>query len=145
MSNTSNSHTAKTAIEKLQEMQLIFGDIQQSTERLLQLAQKNKWNEFQILLQSRQKLIDQFETIRSEFTNLIGGQNGSDTEELRAIQKIFNEHLKKVTKVNNKIYDSINEKKKRLIDNIVNINNGLEFLKSYEKKVNRKKIISKIY
>ncbi len=131
--------------DQIKNIQDIFQAILEITEKLKSNAAASNWLQFQENVKQRQLLLEKFER-RMQALHESAKKIPEDKKEplrrqLRQLEAQFNI----LTKENSEVFDTIRCKKEALIDQFVAMNNGLSFLKAYEKKMMNKSLFSRTY
>ena len=112
---------------------------------LVATADRGDWFTFRTLVDSRQLLLDEFTVAEQSFRSEKKAAAALKTPLLQQQLDTICDEIKKLTKVNGEIFDTITIKRDDLLQSISNANKGLTFLKRYGNQVNQERVVSKVY
>ncbi len=127
-----------------QEVGQLLQAIEAVTWQLQSCAREKDWEGFVEGAQQRAILFSRLEALKKQLQ-----EETFRSQKLDQIVAEINDWIvrefQKVAKVDKQIGDIIESEKKKTIENIVRMQKGLEFLKTYQRKANSRKIVSRVY
>ncbi len=120
----------------------LLNEIRSLSEKGLLYLQQNKMEEFYRVIKIRDQKLKIFYQLREDINQM--QSTLFSPEEKDEINRKFKLKIEKLTKVDQKILDTINRKLEEIVEKVDQVNKGKSFLKAYKKHVNSRRTFQRI-